>query len=93
MMFATTFLMALHLGLKNTHWKRLFPLSVALFAYLVPASIAFLIHYQPWLVYYFMYYLVWGFLFYFLIHLFFGALGLGFGSFIRKKRAHKEANQ
>jgi len=88
-MFAITFVMALRLGIKQVHLKWLYPISVALFAYLVPASIAFLIHYQPWLGYYFMYYLVWGFLFYFLIHLLVGILGLLLGTLIWKRRSDR----
>jgi hypothetical protein len=84
-----SFVMALDMGYKNIYSKCLYPVFVALFAYLVLPIIEFAT-YDRASSYYFMYYLVLGFFYIFLLHIFVTFFGLGIGVLIRKRRMKKE---
>jgi len=84
-----SFVTALHMGYKNIHSKRLYPVLVALFAYLVLPIIGFAT-YDRANAYYFIYYLALGFFYIFLPHIVLTFFGLGLGVLIRKRRMEKE---
>jgi len=78
-----SFFTALHMGYKNIYSKILFPVIVALFAYLILPIIGF-IAYDRADSYYLMYYLILGFIFIFFPHITVALLGLGLGVLLRK---------
>jgi len=81
--------MILDMGYKNIYLKCLYPVLVALFAYLVLPIIGFAT-YDRASSYYFMYYLVLGFFYIFLPYISMTFFGLGIGVLIRKRRMKKE---
>jgi hypothetical protein len=84
-----TFVIALILGFKNFHLKWMYPFFSSLFTYLILPLVAFVSCYRtgnPSDYYYLMYYLGFGFVFIFLIQLFFTLIGMKIGDAIGKRR-------
>jgi len=82
--YVIVFAMAFDIGIKNAYLKWVYPISIAIFAYLIPPLIATYYHLSS-ITHHFLYYLAYGFLFIFLTHLTVAFLGLGLGVLVFKQ--------
>ena len=76
-------IIAFYLGIRNAYLSWLYPISAALFAYLVHQQLIFFLHFHTINAYFFMYNMAFGFFFVFIVYLAVSYLGLGLGIGLR----------